>query len=82
MRIGAELPLADSGDVVEEIARLKQQSGCLDAPDDGVEALKRNVHPLGGLDLGTPSGSRNSFRSISPGCVGGRWVGSMSMSQW
>ncbi len=27
-------------------------------------------------DCEMPSGSRNSSRSISPGCVGGRWVGS------
>src|SRR6187431_2075183 len=27
----------------------------------------------------TPRGSRNSFSSISPGCVGGRLVGSMGV---
>ena len=28
----------------------------------------------------TPRGSRNSFRSISPGWVGGRWVGSIDIA--
>jgi len=61
--------------------RFKEERGVGAEPspsfDNCVQTLERNIHPPRRFDLRQPDGSRNAFRSISPGCVGGRLVGNI-----
>jgi len=47
--------------------------------DQLVHALIGNVDTSASSRCVIPSGLRNSFRSISPGCVGSRWAGTRTI---